>query len=597
LEVGVIGGANIGTGEVGATQLASTAVTPGSYINTNVTFDADGRATAATSNVLPTNTIAYSGTGGAVTGLGTNLTYNVSQRRMGLNMNSPTDVLHINADNVSDGGITLERTTGIAGPFFKFRAQTGGYTGFFWNIAGSNRFGFLVSNGGPLVIQDYATGNAAMKFVSGLGWGVGSLSPTVTTLQGSKIAVEYSTGYVGINTSNASPTHQLDINSPNGIRLGRGTTAQRGVGTTSYLNWNTTTGAWDGHNGISFGRSYLSSDVTPGNGQVGVFNSTTGLYEPTTITLLSTAQTNYQIDVSENPAGTNFRTVYGGNSEAAIGVTQDGSDAAIVELSVYNSSSNAKSVITLDEGEASIEGAVARVKGTDAIVESRGITRLISTGAGFPIKQTYLTLLDTGAILVETTGLPNFAGVEYGANYANKFKPLSLITKSYADSLHSVGISGSITLPDGLVSILTSDGAGIEFDADRVNLVGTEVTVNGQLIPMNDTLVVPVYCHPHGEAAFTGNDYRGWRVPPDLDGARLIGVHYSFDTPGSDTALIQLGNGTVNVFGGTIPATGFVNVTASRVLVENEIWKPSIGTLNGTGHEGLMLNLIIERNR
>jgi hypothetical protein len=114
---------------------------------------------------------------------------------------------------------------------------------------------------------------------------------------------------------------------------------------------------------------------------------------------------------------------------------------------------------------------------------------------------------------------------------------------------------------------------------------------------MNDTLVVPVYCHPHGEAAFTGSDYRGWRVPPDLDGARLIGVHYSFDTPGSDTALIQIGNGTVNVFGGTIPATGFVNVTASRVLVENEIWKPSIGTLNGTGHEGLMFNLIIERDR
>ncbi|MBB5037110.1 beta strand repeat-containing protein [Prosthecobacter dejongeii] len=39
--------ARIGTGDIGATQIASTAVTPGSYTMSNVTVDADGRITAA----------------------------------------------------------------------------------------------------------------------------------------------------------------------------------------------------------------------------------------------------------------------------------------------------------------------------------------------------------------------------------------------------------------------------------------------------------------------------------------------------------------------------------------------------------------------
>jgi hypothetical protein len=405
-----------------------------------------------------------------------------------------------------------------------------------------------------------------------------------------------STGEVSLTGSDA--LYKFDVGvTGEAIRIPNTTTATRKIGRFGYLSANTTTGAYDLHNGTSFGRLYPDSDVTPGNGEVRVFNSTTGLYVPTTLSLLSTAQTNYQIDVSENPAGTNFRTVYGGDSEAAIGVTQDGADAAIVELSVYNSTSGATTALTLSESEASLEANVARVKGTDVVINSNlsDITA-IAIGSGF--KQTGFVIDDTSAIRVIATTAPNFAGVQYPATINPlKFNDLSLTHKGYVDNLFAQGFQGSILLPDSLVSILTSDGAGIEFSGDYVNLVGTEVLANGQVIPMNDTLVVPVYCHPHGEAAATGNDYRGWRVPPDLDGARLIGVHYSFDTPGSDTAIIQIGNGAVNVFGGTIPATGFVNVTASRVLVENEKWTPSIGTLNGTGHEGLMLNLIIERNR
>jgi hypothetical protein len=374
------------------------------------------------------------------------------------------------------------------------------------------------------------------------------------------------------------------------IRIPNTTTATRKVGRVGYLSANTTTGAYDLHNGTSFGRLYPSSDVTPTNGQVRVFNSTTGLYEPTTIPLTSelfTGVTEYSDNVLDGDPNRGIRAV-DGDVEAFVG-TGESFDASL-EVNLPTSE------LTLYDDDGVRAGVRVTSDGTYLTHTQRPIT-IQSSGTGATFAK-----LDIGggagaSSAVISGELGNFAGLQELEDYSADYTASSLTRKSYVDNLFAQGFQGSILLPDSLVSILTSDGAGIEFSGDYVNLVGTEVLANGQVIPMNDTLVVPVYCQPHGEAAATGNDYRGWRVPPDLDGARLIGVHYSFDTPGSDTAIIQIGNGTVNVFGGTIPATGFVNVTASRVLVENEKWTPSIGTLNGTGHEGLMLNLIIERNR
>ena len=48
-------------GSIGATQLASTGITPATYTNANVTFDADGRATAA-SNGSGGTSVTYTGT-------------------------------------------------------------------------------------------------------------------------------------------------------------------------------------------------------------------------------------------------------------------------------------------------------------------------------------------------------------------------------------------------------------------------------------------------------------------------------------------------------------------------------------------------------
>jgi len=90
------------------------------------------------------------------------------------------------------------------------------------------------------------------------------------------------------NRGSAPPfTYALDFESTGAIRIPRGTDAQDPVGASGIWRFSTTKGAYRGHNGTSFGDVYLSSN-TPSNGQIPIFDSTTGM---TVWTTVSAAQT------------------------------------------------------------------------------------------------------------------------------------------------------------------------------------------------------------------------------------------------------------------------------------------------------------------
>ncbi len=87
----------IAANAVGASELASTAVTPGTYTNATVTFDADGRATSASSGTAP---VTGSGTTNYLpkfTGsntIGNSVVYE-SSSKIGIGTTSPADPLHV----------------------------------------------------------------------------------------------------------------------------------------------------------------------------------------------------------------------------------------------------------------------------------------------------------------------------------------------------------------------------------------------------------------------------------------------------------------------------------------------------------------------
>lgn len=270
----------------------------------------------------------------------------------------------------------------------------------------------------------------------------------------------------------------------------------------------------------------------------------------------------------------------------------------------YNESNDELELQATSGGDMSSFTAAADTGTPAEISDSETLTIAGGEGVDTEISgNTVTTTLDLSELTVETS----LGGNEYFPFYDSGNTSQWL---AHIDSLlryfENNAVIRSIYNPSGLLpdfgTYVNSDGAGFEITADAIDIQGVDVTVNGTPISIRtrDTLFIPIYAHPHDEAITTGSaDYRGWRVPAEIGDdpdAKIEAIQYSFDTPGSDTVTIQLTNGTINIAGSTIPIAGYVENTAvSQTLTTGEKWTPTIGTINGTGHEGLMVNLMIVR--
>ena len=188
--------------------------------------------------------------------------------------------------------------------------------------------------------------------------------------------------------------------------------------------------------------------------------------------------------------------------------------------------------------------------------------------------------------------------VEIGGNAALWFNPHNT-TLVGTKGLFSFSVANNVLLGHNGTSF------GRHYMSSDVTPTNGQIPIFNSATGMNvyttptygkDTLVIAIYCQGWNDAIATGTDYRGWRVPETLNNARIIGIQYSADDINGGTVLVETFNGVTNYGTATIPTAGFVSSSViSQTILTGQLIQPEVKSFTGSPN-GLMMNLIIEKN-